>query len=173
MVLYRALAAAVVAVLVLAGCAPRGGVAAYVDGEPIAEGALAETVRDIAPFSDAPARTILHALIVSPAWIEAAGATGVGVSEQDGRDFLDQLAREAGNEVDQASYGAGLVAIAQMQAARERAAALGVADALTQAADALVRQSEVEVNPRYGEWAVRDVAPLLHPWFVGLPPGIR
>lgn len=173
MVLSRALAAAALAVLLLAGCAPRGGVAAYVDGEPITEGVLAETVRDIAPLSGAPVRSVLHALIVSPAWIEAARATGVGVSEQEGRDLLDELTQEAGADAERVGYGPGVVAIAQVLAAQEKAAALGEGEALALAADALVRESEIEVNPRYGEWTLQGVAPLLHPWIVGLPPGIR
>jgi hypothetical protein len=169
----RELAAAAVAVLLLAGCTPRGGVAAYVDGVPITEGTLSETATDIAPLSQAPVRSILHALIVSPAWIEAARAAGLGVSEQDGRDVLDDLAEQAGADIDPASYGPGVIAIAQVLAAQEKAAAQGKGQALAEAADALVLESTIEVNPRYGEWSGQGVAPVLHPWLVGLPPGIR
>ena len=169
----RVLAAAAVAALLLTGCAQRSGVAAVVDGQPITEATLAETVADVAAISPATPRNVLQALIVSSFWIEAASEAGLGASEQEGRALLDQLVSDSGGDPAAEQYGPGLVRIARVLVAQQKATDRGQEheQALTAAAAARILVADVEVSPRYGQWSGEVVVPVLPSWFVGAPLG--
>lgn len=167
MVLPRALVA--VAVLVLAGCSARPGVAAVVDGETISEAALSETVHDFRVFSDAPPGSVLQALVVSPFWIEAAAEAGLGTSTQEGRARLESLAAETGAAAERAQFGPGLVSIARVIVAQQKAIEAGVAAELAAEVDRLVREAEIEVSPRYGEWSQEGLVATSPPWLLPEP----
>jgi hypothetical protein len=164
--LIRALAALVVAVALLAGCAPTSGAAAVVDGEPISEAQLADTVTQLRAFSDVPARGVLQALIVSPFWVEAAGDIGVGASIDDARERLDALAADAGGEQASPEWGPGMLLIARVLVAQDRATQTGLGEELASAANGLVREADIEVDPRYGEWTSEGVTPTTPEWLI-------
>lgn len=169
MVLPRALVAAAIVVLALAGCSARPGVAAVVDGETISEAALAETVHDFRLFSDAPPGSVLQALVVSPFWNEAAADVGLGTSTQEGLARLESLAAETGVDVERAQFGPGLVSIARVIVAQQKAVEAGVAAELAAEADRLVRAAEIEVSPRYGEWSAEGLVATSPPWLLPEP----
>ncbi len=164
--MVRVFAAALVATLLLGGCAMRAGHAAIVDGEPITEQLLAETVADVAAISEAPPRNVLQALIVNEFWLQAAGEAGLGASEQEGRVLLDELVVESGGEPGR-EYSPGLVAIARVLVAQRKAAEAGQELELMLAVAARLGEAEIEVSPRYGTWSGDVVAPVLPAWLVG------
>ena len=162
----RVFTAVLVAALLLGGCAVRAGDAALVDGEPITEQLLAETVADLAAISEAPPRNVLQALIVNQFWLEAAGEAGLGASEQEGRALLDELVAESAGEPGR-EYSPGIVAIARVLVAQRKAAESGQELELALAAAARLAEADIEVSPRYGAWSGDVVAPVLPAWLVG------
>jgi hypothetical protein len=168
-VVLRVLAAVAVAVLTLAGCSAMAGAAAVVDGEPISEEMLAETTQDFRLLADAPARSVLQALVVSPFWIEAASQTGLGTSVEEGRARIEELAADAGLDPASLDIGPGLVSIGQVLVAQRKAVEAGVAAELGAAAQELVGEAEIEISPRYGEWSGDGLVATSPPWLIVQP----
>lgn len=160
----RGAAAVVIVGLAAAGCANTLGAAAVVDGERITEAYLADTVADIRPFSDAAPATVLAALISGPQWLAAAEDAGFVVTDDDGRAVLETLAAERGLTVD-GEAGPGLLTIARVTAAQDRANAAGQALEVSEAAQERASGIEIVVNPRYGEWVEdQGIQDIVRPW---------
>lgn len=167
MVQPRAVVALIAAVgVLLAGCTARPGVAAVVDGEPLRESTLAETVTQLHVFSDAPPRSVLQALVVSPFWREAAAEVGVAASEDEGRAHLDGIFEQAGAREPEGGYATGLLDIARVVVSQEKSVEAGLDGELGALAERLILAATIEVSPRYGEWSSQGITPVARDWFV-------
>lgn len=161
----RLLAVPLALVLALAGCAGQPGAAAIVDGEVISDAYLAETVADLSTFSDAPPASVLQALIVAPFWIEAAAEAGYGASDDEAEALLVDLAESNGVSPDTVDAGPGLLSIARVTAAQDKANASGEGTAVAAVVNERVNGAEIVVNPRYGEWVLdQGVQTVPRPW---------
>lgn len=159
--------------LALTGCAGQPGAAAVVDGEAITEATLADTVADLRVFSPAQPADALQALIVAPIWLEVSRRAGLGVSEQEAETFLDDAATRAGVDPAGLTYGPGIVQIAQVSVAQEKAASTGQVEAVAAAVSERVRAAEIEVSPRYGAWdGAAGLVPLDNAWLITPAPRV-
>jgi cytochrome c551/c552 len=162
--------AVIVAVAVgLTACAGRPGTAATVDGEPVSEAELAQTVADWTQIAPANPATVLQELVISPFVIDAAAQAGVGASEEDGRAILRTAAEAAGTDPADLHVGPGLLLVGQRFAAQQAAQEAGRASAVEQAATEAIGAADIQVSPRYGTWEVLGVVEVENPWFVGAP----
>lgn len=166
--------AMVAAVLVLAaglaGCSGTPGAAAVVDGEQISEATLAQTVADLGQFTDVPPQTALQELILSPFIEEAAAANGFGVSDQEGRAFMEDAATRAGADAADLELGPGALLLGRRFAAQAKAQEAGRVTEVEAAATELIRAADVEVSPRYGRWEDLGITYISRPWLVGATP---
>lgn len=161
----RLLAVPLAIVLALAGCAGQPGAAAIVDGEVISEAYLAETVADLSVFSDAPPASVLQALIVAPFWVDGAAEAGYGASDDEAEALLADLAASNGVSPSTVEAGPGLLSIARVTAAQDKANASGEGTAVAGVVQERVNDAEIVVNPRYGEWVLdQGVQSVPRPW---------
>jgi len=160
-------AAAMVLAAGLAGCSGTPGAAAVVDGEPISEATLAQTVADLGQITDLPPQTVLEELIISPFLVEAATEAGFGTSEEEARAFLDDAATNAGLEPAGLEFGPGALLLGQRFAAQAKAQEAGRVSDVEAVATQSVLAADVEVSPRYGRWEDLGITYISRPWLVG------
>lgn len=152
---------------VLAGCSGTPGAAAVVDGEPISEAALAQTVADLGQITDLPPATVLQELIISPFLLAAASDSGFGASQAEARAFLDEAATDAGVDPQSLEFGPGAILLGQRFAAQQKAQTAGEVTSLEADATELLAAAEIEVSPRYGRWDETGLTYISRPWFIG------
>jgi len=160
-------AAAMVLAAGLAGCSGTPGAAAVVDGEPISETTLAQTVSDLGQITDLPPQSVLQELIISPFLIEAATEAGFGTSEEEALAFLDDAAANAGVDPAGLEFGPGALLLGRRFAAQAKAQEAGRVNDVEAAATDLIRAADVEVSPRYGRWEDLGITYISRPWLVG------
>ena len=163
-------AAATVLAAGLAGCSGTPGAAAVVDGEPISEATLSQTVEDLGQITELPPRTVLSELIISPFLVEAATEAGFGTSEEEARAFLDDAAANAGVDPAGLEFGPGALLLGQRFAAQAKAQEAGRVNDLEADATDLILAADVEVSPRYGRWNDVGITYISRPWLVGATP---
>lgn len=163
----RVAAAAVVLGLATAtaGCSAHPGAAAIVDGDQITEADLARVIDELGPYLNNPTPSaVLTAIVQSEAWLAVAASQNIEVTDDQGREFLDQLASGAG--ADPAAWGHESLVIARVQVASSEltSAAEDLQDEFT----AAVADLGVTVNPRYGGFDAEtgEVGAAELPWIV-------
>lgn len=144
--------AAVLAVaLTLGGCAGDPRAAATVDGRTVTTQTLHQTVEDLSPFVSADQRNVLVALVVAPHFIDAAAEHGVGVSEADARELIDQNLEAAG-VAPETEIGDGAVEVVRFTIAANNLSALPDAQEVLSGLDREIQALDIDVNPRFGSF---------------------
>lgn len=158
----------------LAGCTGQPGAAAVVDGTAIPTADVSAALTELAPYFDGVSTTnVLAVLVQEPTVVELAEEKGVGVSEQDAHDLLDQVvAQKDPAATPTATFTEPALAVARYSIAITNLQGLPDAGEVGEEIETRLRALDVEVNPRFG--AVQDgnqvVAPLPVPWLVASAP---
>ncbi|MBL8930001.1 MAG: hypothetical protein JNL54_07760 [Kineosporiaceae bacterium] len=147
-----------------AGCSSStAGAAAVVDGRRISVAEVQQATTDIAAYTGqevAPSQ-VLFFLIVGPQLVKAAAANGVGISDAEARQELTTKVAEPSD-----------AAIAAIRANESLQQLNGLGEAQGKpAVDAIVaqlKQSDIEVSPRYGRFDTTTVSvvPVEQNWLV-------
>lgn len=163
----RALVGAlVVTVTALTGCTAQPGAAAVVDGRVITSAELAGTIDDLGVLTGGAAPAdVLQALIIAPDVVQAAADNGVGVSEDEGIQLLNDVAANNGLEARE-EWSDGSILIAELQLADNAIYTLPDAQEIAAQINETISAREVEVNPRFGTFdpETRAVVALDRPW---------
>jgi hypothetical protein len=156
-----------VSALAAGGCSAQSGAAAVVEGRAISVADVHAATEELRPFlQDATPASILVVLIAEPTFQRAAAAAGVGVSQQEARSLLEQLASDAPGAAPQ--FGDASLAVARFtllqQGLQELPDAQGVLGGISEE----LTELDVDVNPRFGEldFAAGGITPVVHPWIV-------
>lgn len=164
--------AVVAGAALLGGCSPSPGTAAVVGDRTITRAAVEQTVADLTVLDPATeGRAVLVRAILAPYLIDAAAENGVGVSEDEIRTVLDDLAVSVGvtqipdwsaGTIDDIRSRTALTDLQELPDAGEILA--GVAEEILAA--------DIDINPRYGELTagtleIREAVPT---WIVPVAP---
>lgn len=148
-----AAAAAALAAVLVAGCSPGQGpgVAANIDGHVISTSDVDEGMQ-LAPFysEQPPPSAILSNLIHAEVAIPIASDNGLGVSDQDAAEFLDEMDAESiqtGGE-----YSQPVLDLVRFSMMVEQAQAAPQGEDLMSELDAQLGSADINVSPRYGSW---------------------
>lgn len=156
---------------VLAGCADgaRPGTAAVVDGRTIPASEVSDAISQLGPlFNGATPELILQVLIDEPTLTQLAADKGVGINDDEARQFLAQSFQGAGVAAP-AHYSAGALSIARYQIAASKVQALPDSAGAVADLQKRITAMKVTVNPRYGTFdptAAGVAAPTASPWIV-------
>ena len=161
----------------LSGCSGRPGAAAVVDGDEISVRELQSATSDLGPYLDNVSQTsVLMVLVVAPTFERAAVKAGVGVSDQQAEDLLDQAAAaatEAGTVPPRTTaFSDSAIEVAKFTLVQTNLQALpdaGLVSAqVTEQLDAL----DATINPRYGtvDFTSGSIMPPSYPWLVATTP---
>lgn len=169
--MWRAAAVAVVLGLAAAtaGCSVHPGAAAVVNGDQITTADLERVADELGPYlKDASPSAILTALLQSEAWLAVAASHDIEVTDDQGRDFLDQLASGSGSEP--MTWGHESLVIARVQVASTELSS--ASEDLQGEFASAVADLDVTVNPRYGEYDPETgvVGAVDEPWIIGDEP---
>ncbi|MBK5249612.1 MAG: hypothetical protein JJE50_09295 [Actinomycetales bacterium] len=162
----------VVGGLALAGCAGQPGAAAVVDGRPISEGYLAEAGAEFAPYSGSPLSPadMLTALIQAPVVVQVGSEHGVGVSTQEAVDRLDSVSETSQIATD-GEYADGTVQLVQMILTYDALQNSPDSQAISEEVTARIADTDVEINPRYGQWDPKGtIVPVTPEWLIDSTP---
>lgn len=133
----------------LAGCAGNPGVAATAGERTITHEELSVATDQLLPLLDgAASQSVLAALILAPALIDAAAENGAAASEAEAAEVLDGLAANRGVPVQEWSEES--ITVVQLVMASQNLAARPDAAEVIMAAEQEALAQDVEVNPRYG-----------------------
>lgn len=172
----RLVAAMVTATAVLAGCSGHPGAAAVVDGRTISTSELAAAFEELRPlYNGAGPQDVLGVLITEPFATELAAEVGTGVSDQQARDLLEQVAAQALGEEAAAGreFGPGALAVARYSVAVSELQGVDDPQAAIAEYQSRVLAADIEVNPRFGEFGENiQVAPPVTPTWI-VPAGGR
>lgn len=164
-------AAVVVTVLAVAGCSAQSGAAAVVEGRTIPIDEVHRATEELAPYlQDASPSSVLMLLVAEPVFDRVARENGVGVSEQEARDVLEQVA--AGAEGEDAGptpeFGPGAVTVARFTLLQQRLQERPDGAELLERVTTELEGLDVEVNPRFGRFdlAGGGITPVQHDWLV-------
>ena len=168
-----ALLALGVLVAVLSGCSGRPGAAAVVDGREISVADLQAATVDLAPYlKDATQASVLMALLEAPSFERAATEHGVGATQKQAVDRLDQVAKAAASagtaRARTTAFSAGAIEVVRYALAQQNLQALPDAADITAQVAKKLGALDVQVNPRYGtvDLATGNVKPPSYPWLV-------
>lgn len=151
------------AALILTGCA-RPGTAAIIDGERITEAQVATLTSELQRLqgSGTTQGAIANLISAGPV-LDVATESGLGVSEQQGRELLDQIAAQSGTET--WDYSDELVRVAQSNIALRSIQADGM---LYGEANVRVQALDITINPRFGSWSGETgLVDPVWPWIIG------
>lgn len=169
----RLAAVLVVGAVSVAGCTAQSGAAAVVEGEAIEVSTLHEATAELSPYlQDASPAAVLLLLVAAPTFERVAQENGVGVSEQEARAVLDQLAASAPDAAQgdgPAEFGPASVSVAKLTLLQQRLQERPDGAAVLEDVSAELADLDVEVNPRYGEVDFAGgtgITPVEHAWIV-------
>jgi len=145
-----AAALAVVAAGALAGCSGQPGAAAIVDGKAISASDVRVAMDELGPwFQGVTATSVLTVLVQEPTLVAVAAEHGVGVSDAQATDLLDQSVSQQGT-TEAPSFSDPSLAVARYSLAYNNLQGLPDAQAVGQELGERLAALDVEVNPRYG-----------------------
>ncbi|WP_421732531.1 hypothetical protein [Cellulomonas sp.] len=152
----------------LAGCAGQPGAAAVVDGTAIPTADVRAALDELEPWFEGVTTTnVLAVLVQEPTVVELAAEKGVGVSDEDAEELLDQVVQQKVQGAT-ATFTDPSLAVARYSIAYTNLQGLPEAEAIGEEIDARLRELDVEVNPRFGslEDGNQVAAPVAVPWLV-------
>ncbi|MBO3086534.1 hypothetical protein [Cellulomonas fengjieae] len=153
----------------LAGCAGQPGAAAVVDGTAIPTADVGVALTELMPYFEGVTTTnVLAVLVQEPTVVELAEENGVGVSDQDAHDLLDQVVEQKVAGLT-ATFSEPSVAVARYSIAFTNLQGLPEAAEVGEEIESRLQALDVEINPRFGsiEDGNQVVAPVPVPWLVG------
>jgi hypothetical protein len=155
----------------VAGCSATSGAAAVVEGEAISVAEVHRATEELGPYlQDASPSAVLLLLMAEPTFERVARENGLGVSEQEARDVLDQIAAGGAAEgVAAPEFGEGSLTVARFTLLQQRLQGLPDAAAVLEEVTTDLAELDVEVNPRFGEVdfaAGTGITPVEHAWLV-------
>ena len=150
----------------LAGCTGQPGAAAVVDGTAIPSSDVSTALTELMPyFEEVTTTNLLAVLVQEPTVVELAHEKGVGVSDEDAHDLLDQVVQQkvAGTTV---TFSEPSLAVARYSIAFTKLQDLPEAEAIGEEIDTRLRALDLEINPRFGslEDGNQIGAPVAVPW---------
>jgi hypothetical protein len=156
----------------LAGCAGQPGAAAVVDGQAIPTADVQAALDELEPYFQGVTTTnVLAVLVQEPTVVELAEEKGVGVSDEQAQELLDQVVQQkvAGAT---ATFTEPSLAVARYSIAFTNLQDLPDAEAVGEQIDQRLRDLDVEVNPRFGSLADGNqiAAPTTPAWLVASQP---
>lgn len=160
---------ALAAAAVLGGCSGTPGAAATVDGRVIAASDVQVAVEQLSGlFNPVDAQTITSLLAVEPTISAIAAENGVGVSDAQARELLEQASAAAGLPV-RDEFAASTIAVARFVEARGAIADRPDAQQLADEFNERISELDIDVNPRFGTLAEAGNIdpPTLRSWVVG------
>ncbi len=186
----RVAAAVVVAAAGLAGCSAQSGAAAVVDGDrTVSVADVHAATEELTPYlQDASPASVLLLLVAEPVFERVAAANGIGVSDQEARAVLDQLAapQEPAEGEDGAEepatpdgatqppeFGPASLSVARLTLLQRRLGEHPDGQALLEQVTTDLSALDVDVNPRYGEIDLVEgtgIRPVVHDSLVPTAP---
>ncbi len=182
----RVAAAVVLAVSGAAGCSTQSGAAAVVEGRSIPVADVHAATEQLSPYlQNATPSGVLVLLVAEPVFERVATAHGIGVSDQEAQEVLDQLAAppdpaagEEGQEPapadgagEQPEFGAASLDVARLTLLQRKLGEHPDGQALLDEVTAELAALDVDVNPRFGEidFGQGGITPVEHDWLVPAP----
>jgi len=141
---------AVLAAATLGACAGTPGAAAVVDGHAISTSqvqAAADQLVELGQQIDVP--SVLTLLIQEPTITRLAQERGMGVSDSQARELLDQVSQTVGASVGE--YAEGTLAVARYSIAVNGFNADEEGEAIAEEVEEALAALDIDVNPRFGE----------------------
>jgi len=139
--------------IALSGCAGKPGAAAIVDGQTISEQALAQSGRALQPFlqSQLTPSSMLSSMIQADVFLQVASEHGMGISAEEARDYLENIAEQAGIDAPE-SYPEGTLDVTRMLMATQKLSTSQECATIQQEVVHELSEMDVSISPRYGTW---------------------
>jgi len=156
----------------LAGCAGQPGAAAVVDGTAISTADVAAALDELEPYFQGVTTTnVLAVLVQEPTVVGLAGEKGVGVSDEQAQELLDQVVQQKVAGASE-TFTEPSLAVARYSIAFTNLQDLPDSEEVGQEIDKRLRDLDIEVNPRFGSLADGNqvAAPTPPVWLVGSQP---
>lgn len=155
--------------LLTGACSADVGAAAVVDGQRIEVATVQDAMIDLASISQGLTQAdLLGVLVLEPAWTAVGAEFGVGFTDQEVIAYLDEIVAQSGLEPMEFSPGA--IDLLRTELINQTLGNSPVAQEAYAKVSERLQNSEIETNPRFGDFSLENgLVPSVPSWIVDSP----